>query len=180
MIPLIPLELADLICNKIRVKKLIEILGLNDDPIFPLSMLYNLNIKRIENSRKKRLFAIIENNDLQGVKNLKVYREKKNHRNETIKYYQSGRGEIEMNIIMTRACRYGHLKIVKYLFENGANVKAYYNKAIICASDGGYLDLVKYLVEKGADPFDDRAIESAENNKHENVVKYLKSLRKNN
>jgi hypothetical protein len=177
---MLPLELADLICNKLRIKKLIEILGLNDDPIFPISILYNLNIKRIENFRKKEVFYLVSINDLQGIKKLKIAREKKNHRNETIKYYQNRKGEIEMNNVMIIACRYGHLKIVQYLLENGANIRAYHDGAIIAASKEGQLEVVKYLVEKGANALDGRAIDFAKIHGHENIVEYLESKRKNN
>jgi ankyrin repeat protein len=45
----------------------------------------------------------------------------------------------------------GHLEIVKYLIELGADIHIYEDFALRIASRDGYLEIVKYLVEKGAD-----------------------------
>jgi len=48
----------------------------------------------------------------------------------------------------------GHLEVVKYLLENGANINAIGNldyQSIHCAALEGHLEVVKYLLENGAD-----------------------------
>ena len=49
-------------------------------------------------------------------------------------------------------CENGHLEIVKYLVENGANINEK-NKdgdtPLICASINGHLEIVKYLCQNG-------------------------------
>lgn len=48
---------------------------------------------------------------------------------------------------------WGHLEIVKYLRERGANIEArddFGNTALIQASFKGRFEVVKYLIEKGA------------------------------
>lgn len=52
-----------------------------------------------------------------------------------------------------RASRGGHLEIVKYLVEHGANVNAkdsYNDVALAIASECGHLEVVKYLLANGA------------------------------
>ena len=46
---------------------------------------------------------------------------------------------------------YDHLEVVKYLVEKGADFRARGNWAILSASELGNLEIVKYLTEKGAD-----------------------------
>jgi len=49
-------------------------------------------------------------------------------------------------------CLWGHLDIIKYLVEHGADVTARDNDAVRWAASNGKLDVVKYLVEhEGAD-----------------------------
>lgn len=54
---------------------------------------------------------------------------------------------------LTKASEKGHLNIVKYLLENGAEIdkeNGYGWTPLMCASMNGFLDIVKYLVDKGA------------------------------
>lgn len=54
---------------------------------------------------------------------------------------------------LRQASRYGHLEMVKYLVEHGANVNAkdnYNNVALAVASECGLLEVVKYLLANGA------------------------------
>merc|ERR1712100_873013 len=75
----------------------------------------------------------------------------------------------------------GHLNIVKYLVEKGADVHACNNSnltALMIASGEGYLEVVKYLVEKGADVHarsntNLTALMIASGEGHLEVVKYL-------
>jgi len=60
----------------------------------------------------------------------------------------------------------GHLEIVKYLIELGAYIHIYEDFALRIASKNGYLEIVKYLVEKGA-------LKLAKINGHFEVVEYL-------
>ena len=58
------------------------------------------------------------------------------------------------SVILPKAAYYGHLEIVKYLVENGADINAKdYEEftSLIRASINGHLEVVKYLVENGAD-----------------------------
>ena len=50
------------------------------------------------------------------------------------------------------ASRKGHLDIVRYLVEQGADVTAENNEAVHWASLNGHTEVVQYLVEKGATP----------------------------
>jgi|SRR5437868_13234162 len=47
----------------------------------------------------------------------------------------------------------GHLEVVKFLFENGADICARYNCAIRNASSYGHLEIVKFLFENGANNY---------------------------
>jgi len=69
----------------------------------------------------------------------------------------------------------GHLSIVKYLVENGANIHIYRGLALRLSSKNGHLPVVKYLVEKGADIHanEDESLRSASKNGHLSAVKYL-------
>ena len=59
-------------------------------------------------------------------------------------------GSIEnINNQFIKSLRRGYLEVVKLLIENGANVQAQYNEAIIWASKCGYLEVVKLLIENG-------------------------------
>ena len=69
----------------------------------------------------------------------------------------------------------GHLEVVKYLVENGADFRVLDNRAVRHASVNGHIEVVKYLVEKGADfrARDNHAVTAASANGHLEVVKYL-------
>ncbi len=45
----------------------------------------------------------------------------------------------------------GHLKVVKYLHKNGADLTYNDNISIRLASRNGHIEVVKYLYENGAD-----------------------------
>jgi ankyrin repeat protein len=73
------------------------------------------------------------------------------------------------------AVQSGHIEIVKYLCERGANIHIYNYVPIQWASFYGYLEIVKYLCERAADV---KSIESflvklASQKSHHEVVKYL-------
>ena len=72
----------------------------------------------------------------------------------------------------------GHLEVVKFLVEKGANVHADDNYALGWASENGHLDVVKFLVEKGADVNADNncALRWASKNGHLDMVNYIKYL----
>lgn len=79
------------------------------------------------------------------------------------------------NIALTNAALMGHLDIVKYLIEHGANIHAHNDRAIQLASNYGKLDVVKYLVEHGANVCvnDNYAVKWAAHSGHLSVVQYL-------
>ena len=79
------------------------------------------------------------------------------------------------------AAQNGHLGVVQYLTEHGADVNKASNKGktpLYVAAENGHLDIVKYLVEHGADV--NKATNNGETplsietrNGHQNVVQYL-------
>lgn len=82
----------------------------------------------------------------------------------------------QYNDALISASAYGHLDIVIYLCELGANVHTENDRAVIEASEYGYLDIVKYLCElRGANMHadNDYAVNMAAENCHVEVVKYL-------
>ena len=55
--------------------------------------------------------------------------------------------------LLVKAAESGHLKVVQYLVEHGADIHSqtkFKNTALMSASLFGYLDIVKYLVDQGA------------------------------
>ena len=45
----------------------------------------------------------------------------------------------------------GYLEVVRYLIDNGANIHARNDDALRCAAQNGHLEVVQYLIDKGAD-----------------------------
>jgi ankyrin repeat protein len=76
---------------------------------------------------------------------------------------------------LSLASEKGHLEVVKYLFENGADIHAKNDEALIWASMNGHLEVVKFLVKNGADIHsnEDEALIYASTKGHLNIVKYL-------
>ncbi|AGF84863.1 repeat protein [Moumouvirus goulette] len=72
------------------------------------------------------------------------------------------------------ASKGGHLEVVKYLVENGANIHGFSNP-LKNASEEGHLEVVKYLVEHQSDMYlyYDYALRSASKEGHLEIVKYL-------
>ena len=56
------------------------------------------------------------------------------------------------DLALLLATEEGHLEVVKFLVENGANIHADNYGALRVASQNGHLEVVKFLVERGADP----------------------------
>ncbi|GAG86633.1 unnamed protein product, partial [marine sediment metagenome] len=69
-----------------------------------------------------------------------------------IKYFIEQGGDIHAldEDALVRASRNGHLEAVKFLVEKGANIHADSDLALYEASKNGNLDIVKYLVWEGA------------------------------
>jgi ankyrin repeat protein len=80
-----------------------------------------------------------------------------------------------VNYALRYASLYGQFNIVKFLIENGANVKTNNNQPIQSASTGGYLDVVRLLFENGADIHidNDKPLQYASYNGHIELVKFL-------
>ena len=78
------------------------------------------------------------------------------------------------------AANNGHLNVVEYLVDQGANIHVL-NDALRYAARNGHLNVVEYLVNQGADIHanDDEALRFAARNGRLNVVEYLKNEIKN-
>ena len=79
------------------------------------------------------------------------------------------------NLALIRGSFYGKLEIIKYLFEDGANIDSNESEALRWASSTGYLETVKYLVENGADiqALDNQALRWASKYGYLSIVEYL-------
>jgi hypothetical protein len=84
----------------------------------------------------------------------------------------------DINFLFKVTAKYGHIEAVKYLVENGADIKTSDNFALRFAANNGQLEVVKYLVEQGADihSYNEEALYLASVNKHIEVVRYLKGI----
>jgi hypothetical protein len=168
-----PLELIDLICEKIDRK----ILGnLSENSLF-----FSLNEKRLQKYWKQfYIFDMIKIGDLLGVKYLISINKDKIWPIYNIPFFVLHLEKIQPNIDknMLLACFYGKIKIVKYLVSLGANITTQKNLALTYACPGGNLELVKYLISLGADPLykNNDPIVRASGDGHLEIVKYLISL----
>jgi ankyrin repeat protein len=52
---------------------------------------------------------------------------------------------------MRKACYHGHIEIVQFCLDNGANVDACHGQALVYACKNGYLEIVKLLLKRKAD-----------------------------
>lgn len=68
----------------------------------------------------------------------------------------------------------GHLPVVQYLVEHGADAKN--NEALFWASRNGHLPIVQFLVQHGATDPSRLALYTASNKGHVDVVQFLQSL----
>ncbi|BCS82768.1 putative ankyrin repeat protein [Cotonvirus japonicus] len=82
---------------------------------------------------------------------------------------------IELQKCLNLSCRFGHLEVVKFLVERGADIQECNNCAVQWASRKGHLEVVKLLVEKGADiqECNNCAVQWASRRGHLEVVKFL-------
>jgi len=185
-IPLmLPLELVDLICEKINRKILRNIsIYRNVDDILSI-----LNRKRIEKYWEKMCITnLIFINDLPGVKYLieiEANIVKINHltcasiygRLEILKYLAEIGADIHADDdqVLISACRYGHLEVVKYLVSQGVNIHIKDEQPLLQATWGGHFEIVKYLISLGAYFQGSLALVYARNFNHVEIVEYLLS-----
>jgi ankyrin repeat protein len=148
-----PLELVDLICNRIKPEFLYKC------NIFP-----KLNRKRIEKYWKKiGIFKLIEKNDLQGVRYLFSFFKENEYfisnvfnyackcGNLTIiKYLMSKKVNVTGRSVMS-SIRYGHFLLFKYLISNNGTIENG-EKALIKATIIGDLKMIKYIISLGYKP----------------------------
>lgn len=128
----LPLELIDLICNNIWLERLEDI---------PLQF---LNQKRIEKYWEKiGIYELIEIDNLQGFKH--VYNNIQYRNIWTIS--NDGGARHEHPII--RACIKGNFDMVKYMIENGTDIRIFSDLPLICAIEHNHMRILKYLVKKG-------------------------------
>jgi len=183
----IPLELVYLICEKIRIKILVEISivrgnrrkrennGKNNDKRERNILRDYPDIKTglyhfAKNSIKKYwlksgINALVWTGDFLGMKYLIKH-------NKYFRYYDNDNNSLVV------ASKIGHLEMVKFLVRKGVNIDHEKNNAVILASEYGHLSIVKFLVYKGADikAQDNAAIVWSSRNGKIDVVKYLVSL----
>jgi ankyrin repeat protein len=81
----------------------------------------------------------------------------------------------ELNEQFKKAAKESDLELVQYLVEQGLDIHADNDCALIWSAGKGYLEIVKYLVEKGADIHanDDEVLRVASEIGHLEIVKYL-------
>ncbi len=93
---------------------------------------------------------------------------------EKVKQYH-GNITVNNNFALLSALGEGHLNIVQYLIENGADVQAQENEPLMFASINGHLDVVQFLIKKGAKVTDqnNEALVCAVENEHLDVIKCL-------
>ena len=94
----------------------------------------------------------------------------------TFEYLISCGASIHVNNYALRySALYGHLDIVKYLIDNGANLHDENDCALRFSAEHGHLSIVKYLIENGADIHanDDYALKLSAQCGYLNVVEYL-------
>ncbi|AUV59009.1 ankyrin repeat protein [Bandra megavirus] len=82
--------------------------------------------------KKDSLFHFSESGNLEAVKYLADYVER-----------------MWWDYALVCSSRNGHIEIVKYFVEKGANLYTYEENPLIYASKYGYMDIVQYLIEKG-------------------------------
>ena len=71
---------------------------------------------------------------------------------DVVKYFVEKGADIHANAeeALRWSAREGHLDVVKYLTEQGADIHAHSEEALQWSAEHGYLSVVKYLIEKGA------------------------------
>ena len=79
------------------------------------------------------------------------------------------------NVLLSQAAEQGELSLVQYALQEGANIHANREDALIRASQRGHLNVVKYLVERGSNVHadEDSSLRWASYYGHLEVVKYL-------
>ncbi len=77
--------------------------------------------------------------------------------------------------LLNRVCVTGHLPVVRYLIEHGADIHADNNRALRKSAKHGHVLVVQYLVEHGADIHadDDYALRVSMALQHDAMVQYL-------
>lgn len=76
------------------------------------------------------------------------------------------------NFSLVKAAEKGHLEVVEFLLEQGANINALNKGALKRAIANGHFKVVTYLLEKGAD-LSGEEVEIAIKSGHLEIVKYL-------
>ena len=84
--------------------------------------------------------------------------------------------DYKYNWAMSNAASGGHIDIVKFMLEKGANN---YNRTMLDAASGGYIDIVKLMLEKGANYYN-KAMANAANGGHIDIVKLILEKGANN
>lgn len=60
---------------------------------------------------------------------------------------------VDRGVLLWLASLKGHLYVVDYLINNGADIHAHEDKAIYWASRRGHMEVVEYLIKYDADPY---------------------------
>jgi len=179
-----PLELTDLICGKLKRRKLSRICCKNMDKNNKNS-LYFLNRKRLEKFwRKGDVIDIVKDNILQGIKYITA--NGITSKNDAlvyssqfgllsiVKYLVGIKARITYQTLIS-ATDNNHLHVVEYLISRGVNIREHNDEALMRTVCRGHLDIVKLLVKYGADikAQNNNAVISACSNGYLELAKYL-------
>ena len=168
--------------------------GFNPPSIAVLEDNYRLFMMKDNNTSKNdRLFCLylaLLKGDHQIIKELINFKSteneyKKNNRKYRNKDLNNSSDFISMaNYLIHLASSKGHLSIVEYLVNNGANIQSVTNDGSTClhhASSHGHLNICEYLVSKGADVYTEskekkRPVDLALLSHHNTVVEFFETV----
>lgn len=108
-----------------------------------------------------------------NLNNVKYYVRNSERNNESKKNAAEDKALLGNALIL--AAMYGHLSIVKYLHDKGADIHTNDDEALRESAYYGHYDIVRFLIKKGANVSanEDEAVRSAAQKEHLDIVQYL-------